>query len=392
MVDSQLDNHLDELVSVIRSRIGMEPPEAKLRLSSSRLTVAKGPRSVACYCRRISDTNSAILIGSELYPFLRHYLRAAATYNLPSTRNGPRPSDLWQGASSALATTLEWTAFPDLVAVFPDFCVSVSQQHAAEAILAYAFRFAVCHEMAHIALGHLDDDLLQARLIDETDVSVVRKSQENELHADSLALNIQMASLPDQTQAVNGMAGAVYFIHAIGLLKFRLSVLAHLVDERAWKIAYSHPPEQLRIFSLMGAAERLFPGVGAAGIKEIHHCLSMLNNTVSAVADRQQDDVRSEVKQLVEVAVDDCKGSPANLLRVEGDPRTIDPKIASELMRLFQKSPLGVARAFEPLCYNSCDVLAGDQKSVVQYLVALLPREFQAFLAMSPSQRAMKLA
>ena len=61
----------------------------------------------------------------------------------------------------------------------------------------------------------------------------------------------------------------LYFVHALGLLDYRLMLLAELVDERAWSIRYSHPPTLHRVFNLLQAGETVAPG-GAAGLKKLH--------------------------------------------------------------------------------------------------------------------------
>lgn len=236
--DVRLDERLDELSAGIVEALVIEPPEMMAKLRTPHLRVLKGvPNGLNNYCVPNPDGTKIILIGGLLYSFFLHYTRAAAVYFLPSTPDGPRPSPFWPQARSAVATTLDWISSPASTAVFPPFALTPHQAHVARAFAAFAFRFALCHEMAHVVLEHVDAIPSELGRVKDADFSVLRVSQQQELDADGFGLTLQVKSLRDRTQLVTALASSVYFVHITGLLDYRLALLAHLVDERNWKIS-----------------------------------------------------------------------------------------------------------------------------------------------------------
>ncbi|MGH8563936.1 MAG: hypothetical protein ACREXW_07535 [Gammaproteobacteria bacterium] len=135
----------------------------------------------------------------------------------------------------------------------------------ASAPVPYAYRFALCHEMAHVALEHVDASRSELRAVGSEDYEALLASQQQELEADRFRLELQIKSIPDSTQLVTALASAVYFVHITGLLDARLMLLAHLVDYESWNIAYTHPPALERVFDLMGGGTSWRLGRGVQG-------------------------------------------------------------------------------------------------------------------------------
>ena len=396
-----LDERLSELAAEIVRRVGFDPPEVKTRLQPPKLRVAKGPYGLNCYCVAETADTRVILIGSGLYPFLSHYTRAAAAFLLPSEPNGIRPSTLWPRACSATATTLDWLSSPCSVPLYPEFGLSPNQEHAAYAFGACAYRFALCHEIAHVALAHLDNDLTELRKVDGEDIEEYRKSQEQELIADRVGLRLHVRSLPPAL-SVTGLASAVYFVHATALLDVRLMLLASLVDYHHWRIPYTHPPALHRVQNLMGAAESLERGAGE-GLGMVHDALAPMDAQLRDVANRQQELVTAAALGIVsdEVAryamrvADDTPPivAPDTLPR-EG---TLLLNGTQELRRLLDQSPLGVLRALEsPAAEERADRDVGDDDRlrfrVVEQLALALPEELRRFRRLTRSQRAQEAA
>jgi hypothetical protein len=358
----RLDEQLEELAGNVVRGIGFDPPELRDKLLPPQLRVLKGvPHGLNNYCVPQRDGTKLILVGEGLYSFFGDYTRAAAAYFLPSEPGGGRrPSEFWPGACSALATTLDWIASPAPEPHRAEFPVSAYQERIAEAFQAYTYRFALCHEMAHVALEHVDGSPTELRRAASGEVEVLQASQEQEAEADRFGLHLQVKSL-DRSQHESALASAVYFIHVTGLLDLRLMLLAHLVDANTWNIAYTHPPALQRVLNLMGAAEALGRGQGAVLQREAAN-LGGLDAELRECARKQQDEVATEVLPL---------------LKNEATAAT-----STELLRLFERSPLGVLRGLEP----SPGGAASEQ------LAAALPMEFQEFRRKTREQRARQLA
>ena len=384
----RLDERLADLATGIIERIGVDPPSVRLRLQPPQLTIKKGPRGLNSFCLPGAEGTKRILVGADLYEFLLRYTRAAATYFLPDRPKGPRPSRFWSDARSALATTLDWLSSPATTLVYPRFETSNHQAQAAKAIADYAYQFNLCHEMAHIALGH------QPQRVGEQDTDALHISQEQELSADRFGLEMQFRSLPDATQVVNGLAGAIYLHHALGLVAARLSLLSGMVDEYRWTITHTHPPALARIFALAIAAEGLRAGSGE-GLRQVHHDLAEVDQKFLEAAEAQQSKTVATMRQLIQKKVArnrrdrdagrrlDTQTSPGGAARVRGEAE-------QEVRRLLDRSPLGVLRALEPAEEESPE--DDPTPLIVEDLASLLPPEFQSFRSLSKADRAEKIA
>jgi len=246
--------------------------------------------------------------------------------------------------------------------------------------------------MAHVALEHVDTSLTETRQVAGEDVAVFRASQEEELQADRFGLELQIRSLPDETQLVNGLASAIYFVHIMALLDLRLALLAHLVDYTKWKIAYTHPPALQRVLNLMGKAEALCPGTGA-GLQKVHESLEPVSGLLFETANKQQEEVLGAALSLVGRLVADHKASGDIHSKQESLPGDLPPEVSEELLRLFNRSPLGVMRALEPTGPSEYPAIKEQCWSLVtNQLALLLPPEFQRFRGQTPAERARELA
>ena len=116
-------HHLERNTPIDTSEL--RPPTLKVSIGS------RHPERVNAFCVR-TKTGTEIVVGVGLCAFLHHYTRAAATYFLPSTSGGTRPSDLWPAALTAVSTTVEWLSSPSQSPRFPDFPVTPHQARVAE--------------------------------------------------------------------------------------------------------------------------------------------------------------------------------------------------------------------------------------------------------------------
>jgi hypothetical protein len=393
--ETRLDEHLPQLADGIVARAQIEPPDLKSKLLPPQLSVVKRLVGLHSYSARKRNGPYQIVVGSSLYPMVQAYARAAATYFLPVTPGGKRPSALWPAARQVLASELEWLAAPAPASNEPAVEASPYQAQCSRAITAYTYRFLLCHEMSHIILGHVDSGTMQQGILPEEDLEVLRVSQEQELAADGMGLKLQASSLPYATQLEPALAGAVYFIHVTGLLDARLMMLAPMVDERAWRIKYTHPPAIGRVFNLMSAAEGIRKGLGP-GLQRLHGDLCTFDGELFEAANRQQDKTASLVRKLVNKVVAVCRtfDRPENAVRdgslySQPSPAFADAKV--QLLKHLNRSPIGVLKALEPEESTKANARAVRELVVAQFASAL-PEEFQCFRRQSPVARAAELA
>ena len=369
-----LDEQLEGLAAGIVSRLGFDPPEIGAALRPPQLRVAKadelGIKSYTVFAHGVP----VILLGGDLYPAIVQYCRAAATFFLPSQANGDRPSDLWPGASAALATTIDWCTSPAANPRFPEFEVTPRQEQVAAAFAAYIYRFVLCHEMAHVSIEKLGNG--DAEPVPESsgdDIVTLRNSQNSELSADSLGLEFQLRSLPDRSQIVTALSAALYFVYFNALFDdSRLMLLADLVDERTWNIEYSHPPYLHRVANLMETARLLEGDVAAEGLGMVNASLSELIGEIRQACMSSRDRVTDETIQLLS---------------------SCDPHLNNALLlTLFGQSPLGVLRAIDSVKNEASNSSRGKAVSHSLDLVAQLPEEFRVFYNMTREERSRELA
>jgi hypothetical protein len=371
-----LDEQLDELAAGIVERIDLVPPELGALLRPPKLRVARATAPRVQSYTLVSGGVPTILLGGASYSAILAYCRAAATFFLPDHHGGPRPSARWAAARLAMASALDWFASPAEEPRVPRIPTTPRQERVARAFAAYTYRFVLCHEMAHVALGHLDRANLD-RPPDGDDVAVLRASQQQELEADSFGLELQVRSVPDRSQLVMALSAGMYFIYFNRLFDdVRLMLLAGLVDHEAWEIELSHPPFLQRVLNLMSAAQGLEGEVAARGLEMLHGDLSKLVGDLWTAADQEQEVVAAETGRL--------------LARVTDDSHRDTPP----LVQLFNRSPLGVLRALEPFRPgDDSDLPAGmSAPPLVEQLLAKLPTEFAEFHRRTKTERSRQLA
>lgn len=371
---------------------------SKLRPPALRVTLGTRHRwRVNAFSVRTKNGNEVVL-GVGLCIFLHQYTRAAATYFLPSVEGGERPSDLWPAARAAIATTLEWLSSPSNSPRYLDFTLTPHQARVAQILGDYAFRFALCHEMAHSLAEDRPFDAGAGRPTPQGDQdAVLAWSRDQEIMADRRGLEIQMAALADPSQVINGLASASYSMHAAELLRLRLMLVAELVDFTRWETRLTHPPLLFRTAMLFKVAER-FVGGGAAGLQDLHNQLATLNNEiigeVGNVGDQIAADTREEVERDLDLKLEYLKdndlATEAVTSRLNLRPTDPMPPIALRVLELFERSPLGVMRGLDPLKTARTEERrqrAVLRAAIVARILEELPPEFARFMSLSLTER-----
>jgi hypothetical protein len=398
------DEQLAALVAGVVDRVGADPPEVQERLRSPGLRAIKGPPGLNSYSVRKPDGTKAIILGGDLYPFLLHYTRAAATHFLPTKPGGRRPSPFWHQARSAVATILDKLASPAPAPVYPKFNLTPRQSAIAAAFADCAYRFALCHELAHVALGHLDDpSLLERRRLGDENLKSLQLSQNLEIEADIFGLELQYRSLPEELGAVPGLVSAVYFLRATALaIDTRLVLLGSLVDEYEWKISRTHPPVLGRLLPLISKAGSLCDHA-RDGLHEVHSALTAIDMQILETANNQQEAVVKKIENLITAdLVYSAKRAPDksrdhSLMNDGSLPDIPRPKSITGLLEQFAKSAVGVLQALEPSDPDSeperLNLAEAQLRSLLKDRFALaLPQEFQRFRSRSKAERARQIA
>lgn len=331
--------------------------------------LSTGSRELNLQTIRLPGGQHRIAVGGGVYSYFLQYTRAAAAYFLASEPGGAKPSENWPEARAALATTLEWIATPAATLRFPKGKLTARQTATGEDFAAYTLRFGVCHEMAHVVLEHLDGGATGTRRVGNQDLEALQASQEMEWDADGLGLKMHVLSAGPINSAI-AFATAIYFIHAAWLMDARLMLLAKLVDERKWKIQYTHPHAVARIFKLLGAAQA-FPNGQGTGLEKVHEDLVKIQGEVWDTANRQQEDAAAKTIAAVRKSA-------------AGEDSTV---MAQELAAHFDRSPLGVIQGLAEAANE-----APAHAAAAEEFVAALPQEFQEFWRQSPAERAAALA
>lgn len=365
MSSDDLDEHIPELAAGIINNIGISPPETADALRPPNIRYVRSSSAGTKSYTVVAGGTPTVVLGRDTYKALRMFCRAAATYFLPAGTSDERPSRYWSEAKRAVATCLDWSTSPADDPLYRDFPLSGRQAHVGDAFAAYSYRFLLCHEMAHVALEHLEG--LDTSTDKET---VYRASQEKEIEADRFALTLQVRSLPDPSQTVTALAAPMYWLRFNELFDgYRLALLAHLVDEHAWDIEYSHPPVLRRLLGLMGAAQGLAGPEAVDGVNRAYYDLNGPVNEIWETARLNQEHVAERV---------------ALVLTQQSD--------VSELSTLFQESPLGVLRGLDWAQGWDTPSRAAVAAATVEHAIRALPPEFQEFLTASRADRARLLA
>jgi hypothetical protein len=154
----ELDRKLDQLVTPILQTIHTEPAEPEFEQLFRTLRVVRGPdpRDVNAQCLRNGVGSVILHVGRGLYDFLQFYARCVSTKLLPAQPGGPRPSPAWSVALPALASCLEWLALPVGDMRLAGLTLGPMQDNRATIFANMTYRAAICHEIAHAVLGHLN--------------------------------------------------------------------------------------------------------------------------------------------------------------------------------------------------------------------------------------------
>lgn len=386
---TRLDERLDDVVNNIVQRAGL-PPQTAARLLPPKLNVERAGSGVNAYYIAVPDQPTlTLVVGGQILNFMHQFTAAAATYFLPSSSDGSRPSELWPEARVAVAKSLDWISSPSQTPNFPDFRLTPRQALAAKAFGDYAFRFAICHELAHAALDHVGVGLTVPLGQSEEHSDVCLSSQKSELAADSCGLELQLRSLPDPTQIVNGLASAVYFIYSTRLLDARLMLLGDLVDLMRWNVRLTHPPPLRRIFGLMSTANRLHGEQAAAGLDKLHGDLSRMVELIWAEANDQQERVSRRIADLVRREADRIGQAGSSPGAQELRSSTVAPGTIRQFLQDFSESPIGVMKALSLACADQTSGGARRDAAllIVQRLLPELPEQFQSFWGASHTER-----
>lgn len=351
----QMEDHLDAAVGNILQAV-VSPPDLRDRLRPPQTRIVKSNGSdYKTYTIR-ANGKAVIRMGGATYRVLQGLTSAAATYFVTDEK-GKRPSSYWPAARNRLASTIDAYASPLTTPVVPLIAVSPRQVTPATAFAQYAYRFIICHELAHIALEH------EFGADAATEVSSQRASQKEELDADSFALQLQIGSLPQPEMIVTAVSAPVYFVFLLRAFDdFRLSLLSGLVDYRSWKIEYSHPPYLHRVFNLMGAATELVNETAGEGLGQVQQALEDVVQRVWSTATTTRDKVATEAATLL---------------------TTPEPAASPKLSKLLARSPIGVLQALD------ADRAWLDPTWPLHKVV---PSELTTFLKLSPAARARQLA
>ncbi|GAA1114801.1 hypothetical protein GCM10009630_10250 [Kribbella jejuensis] len=354
--DFLMEEHLDAAVgNILQAVISRPELYERLRPPQTRIVKSKGTDYKAFTVR--TGGKAVIRMGGATYRVLNALTSTAATYFVADER-GKRPSAYWPAARNRLASAIDCYASPLRSASVRPIEISPRQATAATSFAQYAYRFVICHELAHVALDHTF-----GAGADPDNVDSLRASQDEELSADAFALRLQLGSLPHPDLIVTALSAPVYFIFLLRAFDdFRLALMGELVDHEQWSIEYSHPPYLHRIFNLMREATALVGDDAGEGLGAVQGALEELVQKVWSAALESRDKVAAKATELL------------------ADPKLTD---AAELTELLTKSPIGVLQALD----------ANPQWHLPAWpFHATVPTELTTFLELSPAGRARSIA
>jgi hypothetical protein len=358
----RLDRRLSDLVRNIANGADLDE-RVRAKLLPPSLLVRRIDRGLNLF--RIASPKgqaATILVGGECYDYVHNFTAAAATYFLATTPDGKRPSEQWAAAREALVTTLHWASSPTRSALpFPTFPLTERQRHAAHVIGDYTFRFAVVHELAHVALDHEGVGVMTSPLTAAEEEPILQQSQQSELEADAVGLELHLATLPDPTHVVTALASGMYFLNANHLFDGRLMLLGRLVDHDRWKIRLTHPPYIHRSLNLLQAALELAGTNAVGGLERLHGDLWNLVSAIWDAANQRKDKASAYVAKRLK----------------EGRPT---PSTTRKILQQFEACPIGV---IEGLAVAGSD----GRPSLVEDVLVELPEEFRTFVNMSRAAR-----
>jgi len=269
-----------------------------------------------------------------------------------------------------MATALEWLALPVREIRFPSFDLSEEQNNRALIFANMAYRAAVCHEVAHAVLGHLNALQHEQNMNIETNQRILMARQ-RETAADGLAMRLHVNSLPHPDMFITGLASMVYYIHATSLLRLKLMMLSRIIDTEAWTIKGQHPDPLHRIANLTIVAKELYGATRSQVLMQVHSDLEVI-----AAEIRQ-----SHLDQCRIIREDTVKFLYS--LSVSGPTFSTEP-VTEKIQELLNQSPVGVVEALDRLTH---DLLLQDTLAAV---VSALPKALQRFLSLAKDQRTFR--
>ena len=367
--ERELDRKLDELVTPILQSIRTEPAEPEFEQLLRTLQVVRGPdpRDVNAQCLSNGDGSVIIHVGRGLYDFLQFYARCVSTKFLPAQPGGPRPSPAWPVALPALASCLEWLALPLRDMRFADLTLGPEQDNKATIFANMTYRAAICHEVAHAVLGHLNAITIEDEQPDIDDRQRLLNAREREIKADVFGMRLHLESLPHPAMMETAAATLIYNVHATNLLRFRLMILAEVVNTDRWTTRVRHPDPLARFGHLVAAAEPRYGSDVARLMTATHADLETIGGEIGACHVHQRNSVRNELLELARPILD----QHADLgLHLDG---------------LLSRSPVGVIRAFDLLAAD------GDSPVVVAQLVEAMPVPLQRLVALTFGDRTRRV-
>ena len=269
-----------------------------------------------------------------------------------------------------------------LVAEPPSSNVQLSEQQAERALIFgnYAFRFIICHEMAHIALGHIRPGLLSSREIDGEIRATLSARHDSELAADRFGFTLHMKALESPLLVVTALAAVIYFLHSTYLLRLRLMLLAKLVDYHAWEIEGSHPPILQRVLNLSDEAISQYGETAWDGLKRLNGDLQRLEGEVIDACSARREGTIRDAQEVV--------GDGLRCISHGGFDEGAPEALTSEIAKLYQRSPIALAEAFD----ESARVGQQSHDQTIRHsldrLMTTLPIGLRNFLGLSQRNRS----
>jgi hypothetical protein len=356
--EKELDKKLDELVTPILQAIHTDQADPEFDQMLRTLRLLRGPdtRDINAQILRTRDGSVLLHVGRGLYDFLQFYCRCISTKFLPDRPGGSRPSPAWSEALPALASSLEWLALPMGEVRFADLPLSSTQDNTATTFANMTYRAAICHEIAHVVLGHLDAIAKEGEQTTIDEDTKLRNSHERETDADLFGMRLHLDSLPHPAMMVTAAATLIYNMHGTNLLRLRLMALAEIIDTYRWTRRIRHPDPLLRFGFLAVNAGTRYGRKVADGMTMVHNDLETIDGEIRECMFKQQESVRDEILGLARSAADGPGG------------------LGPQLDRLLSRSPVGVIQAL--------DLLGSDSPSVAAHLTEAMPRPVQRFVAL----------
>ena len=344
-VPGEPDDYLVRLAAQIVETVGISPAECRERLLPDRLRVAIGRIPSLNVSTRTNprDGRRVIVFGPGFQSFLEQYARAFTVWSEHERRRADRRlRTRWARARSAMATEIDWCCSPAAAPRVLPLPLTAQQEAAAQDLSDMTLRFALCHELAHVALDHPDG------------IEDLRAAQELELDADQLGRDVYQASLGSIGARPRALMGIACLFESSFLLRQKLALAATIKapDLRRDDALLTHPPYLHRLFRLMEPET-------SEVMEDFRSGFIRCNGELLEALDEQCARV--------------CAATDA-LLRPDGSGSGID---SVALLRLMERSPTGTMRAL----YRAITAGTAEERDAAGQAVDLLPETFAEYLA-----------